>query len=211
MFAGSIKVSPIMNATNGSATFQSYFPKGNWVNLADWSEVINGSDSLSTLKVRDTVNAHLAPGALIPFQNNTAMKFMTTADVLNASISLIANRDQNGYASGSLFLDQGISRSEYYNQNYEYYSVNVQANTIQFQPSDFNKGNQPHVLDKLIIVNAADLAEGSFACYYSPNSLVPQPLVTRYNTASMALEITSTNSQLKFSDILNVYYGSSNN
>ena len=70
-----------------------------------------------------------------------------------------------------------------YNQDYEYYSVNVQANTIQFQPAGFNKGTQPHVLDKLIIVNAADFAEGSFACYYSPNSLVPQPLVTRYNTA----------------------------
>ena len=93
MFAGSIKVSPIMNATNNSTIFQSYFPKGNWVNLADWSEVITGSDSVSTLQVRDTVNAHLAPGALIPFQNNTAMKFMTTADVLAAPISLIANRD----------------------------------------------------------------------------------------------------------------------
>ena len=105
MFAGSIKVSPIMNATNNSPNFQSYFPKGNWVNLADWSEVITGQDSVATLKVRDTVNAHLAPGALIPFQNNTNMKFMTTVDVLAAPISLIANRDSNGYAGGSLFLD----------------------------------------------------------------------------------------------------------
>ena len=211
MFAGSIKVSPIMNATNNSHNFESYFPKGNWVNLADWSEVITGQDSVATLKVRDTVNAHLAPGALIPFQNNTNMKFMTTVDVLAAPISLIANRDQNGYAGGSLFLDQGISRSEMDNNNYEYYSVNVQANSIQFQPSDFNKGTQPHVLDKIVIVNAADLAEGSFACYYPPNSLVPQPLVTYYNIAKLALEITSDNKQLKFSDILNVYYGSSNN
>ena len=67
MFAGSIKVSPIMNATNLSNTFESYFPKGNWVNLAQWAEVIVGSDNVQTLKVRDTVNAHLAPGALISF------------------------------------------------------------------------------------------------------------------------------------------------
>jgi hypothetical protein len=67
MFAGSIKVSPIMSATNLSNTFESYFPKGNWVNLAQWSEVIVGSDNVQTLKVRDTVNAHLAPGALISF------------------------------------------------------------------------------------------------------------------------------------------------
>ena len=67
MFAGSIKVSPIMNATNLSITFESYFPKGNWVNLAQWAEVIVGSDNVQTLKVRDTVNAHLAPGSLISF------------------------------------------------------------------------------------------------------------------------------------------------
>lgn len=75
LFAGSIKVSPIMNDTKGATTFKSYFPaaKGAWVNLADWSEIVVGTDDLSTLKVRETVNAHLAPGAMIPFQDNADM------------------------------------------------------------------------------------------------------------------------------------------
>ena len=107
LFAGSIKVSPIMNDTKGATTFKSYFPaaKGAWVNLADWSETVVGTDDLSTLKVRETVNAHLAPGAMIPFQDNADMLVQTTNDLLVKPITLIANRDVNGQAGGSLFLD----------------------------------------------------------------------------------------------------------
>ena len=49
MFAGSLLVSPIMNATNGATTFKSYFPQGSWVNMADWSEIIQGTDDMVTL------------------------------------------------------------------------------------------------------------------------------------------------------------------
>ena len=35
--------------------------------MADWSEVITGTDDMATLKVRDTANVHLAPGAMIPW------------------------------------------------------------------------------------------------------------------------------------------------
>lgn len=125
MVAGSLKVSPIMSALGQATTFMSYFPKANgmWVNMADWSELIQGTDDLVQLKVRDTVNVHLAPGALIPFQNNTDMKIMTTTDALSKPISVIINRDGNGQAGGELFLDQGISQSELDNYQYEYYNL----------------------------------------------------------------------------------------
>lgn len=67
LVAGSILVSPIVQALNGATTYQAYFPAGPWVNLADWSEVISGADDYDNLKVRATVNAHLAPGAFIPW------------------------------------------------------------------------------------------------------------------------------------------------
>lgn len=104
--AGALLVSPVMNATNGATTFKSYLPKvnGAWVNMADWS-VVQGTDDLVTMNVRDTVNIHLAPGNLVPVQNNTDMKIMTTADALAKPISLVVNRDNNGQALGQLFLD----------------------------------------------------------------------------------------------------------
>lgn len=143
MFAGALKVSPIMNKTmQGATTFKSYFPadKGAWVNMADWNETIYGRDDLETLQIRDTVNVHLAPGALIPFQNNSDHSMLTTADVLAKPISLIANRDTNGQAGGSLFIDQGISEEEMNMRNYEYYNIQVQANSIQFQETNFDRG-----------------------------------------------------------------------
>jgi hypothetical protein len=48
-------------------TFEAYFPSGKWVNLADWSEVIVGKDGPVNLQIRAEANAHLAPGAIIPF------------------------------------------------------------------------------------------------------------------------------------------------
>lgn len=58
------------------------------------------------------------------------------------------------------------------------------------------------------MVNAADLNDTNFACYFSPNSLVPQQLDTWYNTDKQALVILPQQA-LKFSQILNIYYGSS--
>lgn len=176
--------------------------------MADWSEIVTGANGPATLKVRDTVNAHLAPGAIIPYQNNSAMAFMTTKDVLAAPISLVINRDKNQQAGGSLFLDQGISQQEMWSQNYEYYNIQAQAKSIQFQPSGFNKGTQPHLLDKLILVNAKDLNETNFACYFAPDSLVPQPLDITHDLPNFAVHL-SPRTPLKFSQLLNVYYGSS--
>jgi len=100
---------------------------------------------------------HLAPGALIPFQNNSKMRMMTTEDVLAAPIMLVANRDQNGYAYGTLMLDKGISRKEIDNGDFEYYNIYVQANSIQFKPDADYNGKQEHKLDKIALVNAVDL------------------------------------------------------
>ena len=59
-------------------------------------------------------------------------------------------------------------------------------------------------------MNAADLADVNFACYFPPNSLVPQALLPEYLKDQSALTIKSAGAALKFSDILNIYYGSSN-
>lgn len=95
------------------------------------------------------------------------------------------------------------------NQNYEYYNVQFQANSIQFQGTRFNKGTQIHKLDSLIIVNAADLSDVNFACYFTPNSLEPQAMTANYLPDQQALYLTSA-TPLTFSQIRSVHYGSSN-
>jgi len=203
--AGSLLVSPIMNKTNNAKNFAAYFPKGQWVNMADWSEVITGSDGYLNLTVRDTVNVHLAPGAMIPFQDNSDMSIMTTADSLNKTIKLVANRDSNGVAGGSLMLDKGQTRSEMDNLLYEYYDINLQAKSIQVSGAGFNKGTQPHILDEIVVVNAADLEYITTACYFSPSSLTATMMQVSYDGPTKSLHIKPMG-QTKFSDILNVYF-----
>ncbi len=139
--------------------------------MADWTETISGNDDYTTLKVRDTVNVHLAPGSMIPYQDNSDMSIMTTQDTFKKPIKLVANRDTNGVAGGSLFLDLGESRAEMDNYTYEYYDINLQAKSIQVNGANFNKGMQPHQLGEIVLLNAGDLEYITTACYFSPNSL----------------------------------------
>ena len=106
-------------------------------------------------------------------------------------------------------MDTGYARSEMKQGNYEYYSMSLQANSIQFQGTKFNKGTQNHTLDQIFILNATDFSEATFACYYSSDSLEPQPLLTDYIGEKKAFVI-KTVKPTKFSQIMNIYFGSSN-
>jgi hypothetical protein len=101
---------------------------------------------------------------------------MTSADSLKKPITLVANRDAQGVAGGSVFLDQGISRAEMDNGLYEYYDINLQAKSIQVDAARSGYGGQPHLLDQIVILNAGDLADVTTACYYRPDGLVVQGL-----------------------------------
>jgi alpha-glucosidase (family GH31 glycosyl hydrolase) len=184
MFAKTLKVSPILNATKGATKFQAYFPKGKWVNMADFSEIIDGKDDMADLQVRDTVNVHLAPGGLISFQDNGDMSIMTTYDALRKPIMLVVNRDtDNKFAQGTLFLDKGESKAEIQNEDWEYYRIYAQAHSIQVKGWKHYTGKQPHQLDKIALVNADDLKDTDFACYYRPDSLQPVVMTPLYNGA----------------------------
>lgn len=105
MFSGAVKVSPILNP-GVNDTFTSYFPNGTWVSLRNFSEIIHSEGEHITLHAHDTVNVHLRPGSMIPFQNNSDHSLNSTAALLNnVPVALIANRDTNGQAYGTLFLD----------------------------------------------------------------------------------------------------------
>jgi hypothetical protein len=59
----------------------------------------------------------------------------TTVDLTKQSISLLVNRDESGVATGTLLLDEGISRTEITENDYEYYTVTHSGKSIQFNLS----------------------------------------------------------------------------
>mmetsp|Transcript_43930 Transcript_43930/g.42469 ORF Transcript_43930/g.42469 Transcript_43930/m.42469 type:complete len:212 (+) Transcript_43930:2194-2829(+) len=133
MVGGALKVSPILAALDGATTFDSYFPEGDWVNLADFSvNSIPDGGSTATLTALNTVNVHLRPGKLIPFQDNSQGDSFTTTDILAKPISLIFNRDSNGFAEGTLLLDDGISMEQIETKKYQYYKFYHTNKAINF-------------------------------------------------------------------------------
>jgi hypothetical protein len=69
------------------------------------------------------------------------------------------------------------------------------------QTSDKNKRNQTHVIDQILLVNAEDLKDTNFVCYFGPNSLVPQIMNATYLPDKLALSITPRTAGLKIGDI----------
>ena len=132
--------------------------------------------------------------------------------MLARPIMLVVNRDQYGFAYGTLMLDQGVSKKEISDNDFEYYNIYAQANSIQFKPDDdYSQGErQPHTLDKFALVNAENISQADFACFYRPNSLTPVELTPKYDPTLKTLYLTPKDGQsVKFSEIENVYYGSS--
>ena len=65
MVGGALKVSPILNP-NVTDVFPSYFPKGKWVSMINYADIVTGPATVN-LTAEMTVNVHLRPGSLIPF------------------------------------------------------------------------------------------------------------------------------------------------
>jgi len=133
----SILVAPVVvPLATTTATYEAYFPAGNWTNLDGYKtiEVKNGTTSkMSLTATATTVNKFLRQGRLIPVQmesTNGGQIDSTTAS-LASHFQLIANRDEQGHAQGKLFIDKGMSVSEITNGSYEHYEFLLTNNTLQ--------------------------------------------------------------------------------
>jgi alpha-glucosidase (family GH31 glycosyl hydrolase) len=214
IFGGAVKVSPIVHKQNGP-TFKSHFPKGRWLNLGNLETLAVEQDGLVDLKVEPIVNSHLRPGSIIPWTDlrNPNVTALRTADIMNLSVSIVINRNERKAAKGTLFLDDGISKSALSAELYEYYTIEHKATkTIQVS---LTKGNRQdldnvHYFDKFIIGDASDLENTDFACVHFARGGISQ-LTPKYDATTKTLALfrdpLSDPNPLMFSQIGNVFYG----
>jgi len=86
IFANALKVTPVLDeATSDGDSVSSYFPKGTWVSMNDYSNIVTsegGQDGWKSLPVdwknSTKINTHLMPGAMVTKQEGT---FFTTSDL----------------------------------------------------------------------------------------------------------------------------------
>lgn len=210
IFAGAIKVTPnLQNSTQ--QWIPAYFPeaKGKWVNLNNLREALNGSQTYQLDTTGYSTPAHLMPGKIIAFQNNSDGSIMNIHQLINGSITLLVNPDNENFGQGTLFLDQGEKVSELDNWEWESYNIQFSAKSIQFFTNGNLGGQDGYSLESVKILNGERFKDNDVACYLSRSKqMEPQPLVARWVEEENALRIFSENatSPLRFSDIHSIHF-----
>ncbi|CAD6338687.1 unnamed protein product [Miscanthus lutarioriparius] len=100
-----VLVSPVLEP--GATTVDAYFPAGRWFSLFDYTlAVASTTGKRVTLPApADTVNVHVAGGNILPLQ----LPALTTSRARQTVFHLLVALDEDGSASGELFLDDGES------------------------------------------------------------------------------------------------------
>ena len=98
-----------------------------------------------------TVRKHLCEGRVIPVQPDAMdMKFNSTQQLKDNTVTLIANRHDNHTAIGWIFLDDGISIKNLTDKEYEIYIFVFKTdNTIEIEnknkPKDATQSVGPNL------------------------------------------------------------------
>jgi len=118
MFSNAIMVVPVLEA--GMKKVSAFFPNGTWVNAFDWkTKVVSEKGAMVNLTVSDdNVLAYIAPGTIMPFQDNSDGSIMNTDDLLKKPLTLVVNLDVNKAAHGHLFIDDGLNKTKLYSQQF---------------------------------------------------------------------------------------------
>ena len=160
-----------------------------------------------TLTASNTVKVHLRPGSIIVKQENPDKKFNSTSDVLSQiPHTLIANRDVNKAAYGTLFLDSGDSRQEIANGTYEYIQFQLQEKSIIRMNGAGTEGSRNGMFYKFTITDAADLQDTTFACILGNDMSVTNLDISPLSSTTTTITFSSKTS-VKFSDIKQIVYG----
>lgn len=80
----------------------AYFPdaNGKWVSLINTKEILKGNATynLDPFGYNDSLPVHLMPGKIISFQNNSDASIKNIHQLINGSITLLVNPDDNDFA-----------------------------------------------------------------------------------------------------------------
>ena len=89
-------------------------------------------------------------------------------------MSLMINPDNQGQATGTVLIDDGLSLTNLDNEMYDYYQFVLTKGSMkkEWMTNDSGSGGLPNrdsapnnKIEKIIVVNVADTTEYTFACW----------------------------------------------
>ena len=146
---------------------------------------------------------------MVAFQPNTG-QWTTTTEILNdAELHLVANIDPNGWATGTLFMDKGITTTEIESKDYEYYKFHLSSGSLKkWVLNDQNQYAAGRGLDSLTIVNAETHKNTDFACWVSNDETVSNVNIT-YDATNKSLKLWDITGPIDMTKLRDLYYGNS--
>jgi hypothetical protein len=189
--------------------------------MNNFSDIINANETNGTQAnltyPAEIVNVHLRPGHIIPRQVNTdaeASTIDTTQDLRTKDFTLFINRDADGNAQGKLYMDKADTISALNSHTYEDYTISLNKKQLtRFTNMDDTKNSthQDQNLREIVILDAEDLNETNFACYYNQASSTT-PLTTlkaTYSTENKTLTIApeAANTTMRMIDVMWLNFG----
>ena len=107
-------------------------------------------------------------------------------------------------AQGTIFLDNGEKIDEITNNQYEYYQISLQSNSLQMSFGAGTKQSQSKNLDQLLITDASNLQSTTFACYLD-QAFVPHKMDQLFIPEINSLRISPlAGENLQFSDFISI-------
>ena len=104
-FGDSILVSPVTQENSTSVT--AYFPKENFYDFKTYETIVGQGQDVTFENIDFTqIPVHIRGGSILPLRTSSAM---TTADLRKTDFEILVALGANGKASGSLYVDDGVS------------------------------------------------------------------------------------------------------
>ena len=116
MYGPSLLVSPVIDEDSTSVSV--YFPVGLWYDWWTLKSVTGTGNSVTLDNIGfDTIPLHIRGGSILPVRNTSAM---TTTELRTKDFALLIAPDEDGNASGCLYLDDGASLDQAATSNIDF-------------------------------------------------------------------------------------------
>jgi len=137
MIGDAILISPVLD--QGATSVNAYFPNANWYSF--WDNTPLGKTGTVTVQAAlEDIPVHIRGGSIVPVQTPA----MTIAATRNNPFKLLVALDASSAASGSVYLDDGISVtvSQYTYVTYQATSGRLNSTVVQ---GSYNSPNLSHI------------------------------------------------------------------
>ena len=110
MLGPALRVTVSNNEVGSTADFDSYFPRGNWLEYYTYKLFNIGSDVGKTTVYGgfNRTNVHIKGGSIVPIQDvSEASCVKNTVGLLSEPMKLLIVPSESGFAEGNLFIARG--------------------------------------------------------------------------------------------------------